>query len=462
MHSLDFLSGTPKYFIFQKGANKTNLGGILTLVYALIIISIIFVYLYDYFSGNKYIVESSLIEELIDEKQREELLSKNEINPEIKFNINLLDYDAKNLSENFIIRDIKTKKKISRGSFFKSRVSDVGFYIEYVCQNENCEKSKEEDTYFNYWVSIGYQGFTIDHQSKDFPIKNDENLFFNEYYPFLFENILIRKIYWENIRYKEEISGFTKLYYDLIGKEKVLYAGAISKNSDSYILDKGYNYNNKTTRLLGAVKLDIHLDINREYKRKKVSRLDLIANIGALMSSIYSIFAKLFELAYSKNFDNYKIIDKILSKRLKFNNGNESKNKNIKEIELSSNDYKNSINDELSLENNFIINDVDADNNSYYNKNYNINNMESDSTLPKLRFFDFIFNTIYNKRCCCESNKQELLSICNKILLRYNSIDYILYNQIKLENLFKDYKWNNPKLKDIENNDLIISLKYYI
>ena len=114
------------------------------------------------------------------------------------------------------------------------------------------------------------------------------------------------------------------------------------------------------------------------------------------------------------------------------------------------------MNDEFSLENDLIVNDVDADNNSNYN------NIESDSTLPKLRFFDFFINNIYNKKCCCTSNKQELLSICNKILYKYISIDYILYNQIKLENLFKDYKWNNPKLNNIENNDLIISLKYYI
>ena len=39
------------------------------------------------------------------------------------------------------------------------------------------------------------------------------------------------------------------------------------------------------------------------------------------------------------------------------------------------------------------------------------------------------------------------------------SIDSLLYNQIKLENLFKDYKWNDPELNDIKNNRMIISLK---
>ena len=464
MHSLDFLSESPKYFIFQKGTNKTNLGGVLFLLYILIIMSISFVYLYDYFTGKTYIVESSKIEDVIDsEEKRKELLENNEINPEKYFSIELSDYYGNNLSENFQIRDFKTGEKIERGVFFKKRVSDFYFYIEYICGNENCTKRKEDNTHFNYIVEIQYEGFIIDHQSKDSPIKNYKNLTFSSSHPFFFNNVLMRTIYWENIRYKEEVSGFSKLFYDYIGKEFVFYAGAVSSNSDSYILDDtfwGYR-NNKTTKLLGAVVMHNFIDKITEYKRKKVSRLDVLANIGALSSTIYGILVKCFALIYSKNFDNYKIIDKILSQKLKVNY-NESKAKNKKEIELSNNDFKNSMTDEFSLENNLIVNDVDADNNSNYNNNYNINNLESDSALPRLRFFDYFFNNIYNNKCCCKSNKQELLSICNKILYRYISIDYILYNQIKLENLLKDYKWNNPKLNDVENNDLIISLKNYI
>ena len=78
--------------------------------------------------------------------------------------------------------------------------------------------------------------------------------------------------------------------------------------------------------------------------------------------------------------------------------------------------------------------------------------------LPKLHFYDFLFNNFYSKKCCAGS-KQELISTCNEIVSKYNSIDYILYNQIKLENLLKDYKWNNPKLNDIQNNKLMTDLK---
>jgi len=47
----------------------------------------------------------------------------------------------------------------------------------------------------------------------------------------------------------------------------------------------------------------------------------------------------------------------------------------------------------------------------------------------------------------------------NNILYKYLSIDSLLYNQIKLENLFKDYKWNNPALNEIQNNKMIMKLK---
>ena len=38
-------------------------------------------------------------------------------------------------------------------------------------------------------------------------------------------------------------------------------------------------------------------------------------------------------------------------------------------------------------------------------------------------------------------------------------MDTIIYNQILLENLFKDYKWNNIELSDLRSNDLIEKFK---
>ena len=57
---------------------------------------------------------------------------------------------------------------------------------------------------------------------------------------------------------------------------------------------------------------------------------------------------------------------------------------------------------------------------------------------------------------------QQIISKCNEIISKYYSIEYIIYNLIKLENLFRDYRWNNPALNNYENNELIIELKNLI
>lgn len=84
---------------------------------------------------------------------------------------------------------------------------------------------------------------------------------------------------------------------------------------------------------------------------------------------------------------------------------------------------------------------------------------------PKVCCLSYILNTIYcdcckYKNCCL--NSQEFLTKCNEIIYKYLSVDNILYNQLKLENLFNDYIWNNPKLKEIDNINTVKQLKNYI
>ena len=51
-----------------------------------------------------------------------------------------------------------------------------------------------------------------------------------------------------------------------------------------------------------------------EYKRRKISLLDVMANIGSLFISLYSCFILVIKY-YSNNFDNYKIIQSIINKK---------------------------------------------------------------------------------------------------------------------------------------------------
>ena len=83
---------------------------------------------------------------------------------------------------------------------------------------------------------------------------------------------------------------------------------------------------------------------------------------------------------------------------------------------------------------------------------------EQGRILPKLSFLDFFYNNFYKEKCCIHK-RQQLILACNEIMFQYYSVENILYNQIMLENLFKDYNWNNPELKDIYNNNSLYFIK---
>ena len=52
-----------------------------------------------------------------------------------------------------------------------------------------------------------------------------------------------------------------------------------------------------------------------------------------------------------------------------------------------------------------------------------------------------------------------LINKVKDITYEYLSMERLLYNQILLENLIKDYRWNNPALYDIQNSEVINKLR---
>ena len=216
------------------------------------------------------------------------------------------------------------------------------------------------------------------------------------------------------------------------------------------------------------------------YRRSEISFLTVLANIGALFSTFYSVFSFVF-IFYSKNFDNYKIVEKILQLELTNNSKNKMQKKiNFQNQNIELNELKFEKDNIISpLVDSFTDSDIDKEENNenktdLANKlieekkeDKNLKNEENDDIniiiengkkiLPKLSFFDFYFNNFYFK-CCKRRKKQDILALCNSIKFKYISIDSILYDLIRLENLFKDYKWNNSELNSLENNELIKKL----
>ena len=98
------------------------------------------------------------------------------------------------------------------------------------------------------------------------------------------------------------------------------------------------------------------------------------------------------------------------------------------------------------------------------NDNANINDENGDNeeediitNSKNLKFIDFILNN-FNCKCCKKGNQAAIIDICNELLSKYISADIILYHQIMMENLLKDYKWNDKKFSSFKSNDLIFKL----
>ena len=97
------------------------------------------------------------------------------------------------------------------------------------------------------------------------------------------------------------------------------------------------------------------------YSRDRISIFDAIANICALITTLYGVITFIFCGFYSNSFDNYKIIEKIISSKSNLHDRNESitskgrvelsnfEENNKKDTLLTVNDYKE---DKIGIKNN--------------------------------------------------------------------------------------------------------------
>lgn len=289
-----------------------------------------------------------------------------ELNPILNVSINFLE------SDKFALRDISSYKFIQNLTKydFSKQFTESDIIIYYNCgKDPYCASSKEyiynkEYPYIFAQINITYQGYKIDHLN-ELPVYEDDSGFYSkdltirDKNKYMFVNSTFE---WEIIKYKDQ-----KSLFDSVTKRKTEFTfGRIKqdlkeniKEYDSYA-DKagliqnfyylplfGFYFNNPNNNYL-------------LYKRTKVSFLDVIANIGALFSTIKFFFALAFSF-YSTNFNNYTIVSKLLN----------PPKKEIKSIELS---HKN------ISENNISINDLDNDApliGEQSNKNQKNNNIES-------------------------------------------------------------------------------------
>jgi len=550
MNLLDFLNSSPQYSIFQKETNKTNFGGILFILYIIIMIFISLAYIVDFSFNEKYEIETYIIDTYLDMESDLDgdpygiIESNPNINPYVDFTVlvalNYPDFDNNktiNLSE--IIDNLFLKYK---GKYMKGKLTECGSTCIKFDLKKEVVNSEKIGTIYNYAqlvykcndtahlnypenifsaLFVGTKNFKINHNSS-IPIStyecniydsdSDSNVCNYREGGDIHDNETLELGTLVSSIVYEEKKGISRLFDKIMNKTNKYIISYIEteKSSFEYKPDFGYEYEyDEESENYNPVKDyeeeweeddwnedDVEEDIYEEelsvykhlavihtypvskyqiYRRREISFLTVLANIGALFSTFYSVFSFIFKF-YSKNFDNYKIVDKILQLELTNNKKNIIQKKmNIqnKNIELSELKFEKD-NIVSPLIDTFADNDTDKEEDNK-NKDDSSNKLieekeedgennekiiskeNKDKILPKLSFFDFYFNNIYFK-CCKRRKKQEILELCNAIKLKYISIDLVLYNLIRLESLFKDYKWNNSELNSLENNELIKEL----
>ena len=465
MHPFDIISDSPNLYILQKGSNKTNFGGFLFLIYLAIIIVILIYYIVDYAKNDKFTIQSfshfNFKTEEEKEKRNEDELFNPYVNFKMELGVELFNEVSILENENLKLYDNKNSKFINRKEIINRRITDFDIVVLYDCIEENCTDYYEfldNLTIFNnktvrdYYLAFEYDSFSLEHQNKEKPIiktKVDEKALYR-YYKLNLNSTTEIRFHWKNIIYTEK---------------KGLWQ-TNSNDSCGYIENYNINYyeqliktelterRGKKILLLCEITFSNDNVQYNEYFRKEISLLDLAANILSLMANIFT-GARIILRFYSNSFNNFKIIEKILNKK--------PIEKYKKKTSLEMNDFDND-KKEISLKDDFKEKFIDNNKNEtiddeYYEEN-DKESVSDDKRLHKLRFFDFFLNNIY---CCFKKHKrQNIINMCNQIVYKYASIDSMIKNQILLENIIKDYKWNNPKLNNVENNNLLIQLKSYL
>ena len=466
MHPLDIISESPTFFILQKESNKTNFGGFLFIFYLIIMLGICIFYGIKYHNDDNYNVQSLMHFNFKSETQKEKRKKDPLFNPTKKFQIDLIHYENEtSLNDKFKLLDNNTGHFINRKETFEKKISEFEIFVVYECEELNCSdyynnyvKNKEQ----SYYLETTYEGFQMNHQKKEKIQKKCEadngtitdcQFVYTKKCDYNLTHWLI--YHWKTILYKEK----------RFIKENKTSCGYIEYDENLYYLNgqKYLEHNNKIYIVLNFIKIEHIFTQYLEYSRTENTILDLLANIFSFISNIFFGARFIFKY-YSKNFNNFKVIEKLMSDRRNIGmNCNKKNNSRNSLIEMGSHktEENNDFNKLMPLTDDISIAEKLRNDIKDF-EDIGEDDIDEIRQLRKLHFFDFFLNNLYINQICKKQKAQNIINACNKILYKYASIDTIVYNQILMENLLKDYKWNDPSLNNVENNSLFIELKTYL
>ena len=483
MISFDFLSSSPHNFIFQRRANRTNFGGVLSLLYLVVFLIISSFYLVKYFNEDNYTIQYLYHERFIPEKEILKRVESDRYNPKIHFCPSIIVDAEKEIADRFKIRRYNNilNSEVNLTQCLDYRMTQIDWLLVYDCLDANytectidTEKVKSDPA-----INVDYNGLFLLHQNKTAPIYRFKEESTHRYTAYFELNNPMKKVQeMKTIRYKEDKNFFSMFKkeedndYIGLGMKSLLISKMTTRDGKNNVFLRAYDFNAREPRyykVLGRFKFDIDFHHYDEYKRTPKSLWDTLANICSLSMTIFNGLCYSLMNYFSSNVDNCTIMEKIL-----FNSTPkpEKRESDIhREINEPNNDPKNyPNNDDLNKEENLIDKSIGANrdknalsiNDEIINENdREIINKDFNEGFPRLSFFDYLFNEIYDGRCG-KLKKRHLIQKCNEIVSKYYSIECVVSYLIKLENLLKDYRWNNPGLNNLENNELILDLKNLI
>ena len=131
MYKIDLISQSPNNLIFQNDYNKTLLGGLITLIYLIIALSIFSFYFARFWLNKPYEITSFIIEEkvLLREETQRKFDKSEKYNPPLNLLFSLCDNHGNNISDRFMIYDAKTRKNIPRDTIIERRANDISIDI---------------------------------------------------------------------------------------------------------------------------------------------------------------------------------------------------------------------------------------------------------------------------------------------------------------------------------------------
>lgn len=298
MNCLDFLSIPPNFYIFQEKKYKTNFGGILFLLYIIIMFFISLAYILDYIFNPKYEIESSSIFVNVNE------ISNPPPNPEIDIEIKIKHYDVKNLSKSLFIMD--GKKDNYYGTYndsrqliyhIKRKASELKELRLFYRTNKTIfEEEFERPTFFS--IEFATKELVIDNYGP-IPLNNynyDSGIFvassswyFNCYFN------------WISIIYKEK-QRLSRLFNNLLNFNPDYSSGYVNElNSHNYdYVNQSYLLRTcEDTYPEYCLFLGNFIQLESEYlayKRKKISFIDVLAKMEPYFRLLISFFLLLINI----------------------------------------------------------------------------------------------------------------------------------------------------------------------